>query len=90
MDTAGGQDSSSGEGLGCESCLFAQVLAWPWGRSGDPGTCEPGEMVFGEGVPAPLPAESLIRFCSIYSPLASWCFPSASRTWFPFERKRFF
>lgn len=47
-------------------------------------------MVFGEGVPAPLPAESLIRFCSIYSPLASWCFPSASRTWFPFEQKEVF
>lgn len=55
-----------------------------------PGTFEPGEVVFGEGVLAPLPAESLIRFCSIYSPLASWCFPPASRTWFPFERKRFF
>lgn len=55
-----------------------------------PGPCEPGEVVFGEGVPAPLPAESLIRFCSIYSPLASWCFPAASRTWFPFERKRGF
>lgn len=71
------------------SCLFAQAPV-AWGRSGAPGTCEPGEVVFGEGVPAPLPAESLITFCSIYSPLASWCFPSASKTWFPFERKRFF
>lgn len=88
------QDSPAPGAAGCVAglgtvLLFAQAPV-AWGRSGAPGTCEPGEVVFGEGVPAPLPAESLITFCSIYSPLASWCFPSASRTWFPFERKRVF
>lgn len=53
---------------------------------------EPGEVVFGEGVPllAPLlPAESLIRSCSIYSPLGRLVFSSQPPgPWFHFERER--
>lgn len=65
------------------------------GRSGGPREVrEPGEVVFGEGVPLPallLPAESLIRSCSVYSPLSRLVFSSQpAGPSFPFERERLF
>lgn len=63
MDIARGQDSPfrarellgvcRGAGRsrpGCESsCLFAQVPAWPWGRSGGPGRSSLARWCLGRG-----------------------------------------
>lgn len=78
---------------GCElSVLFAQAPALPWGGQGAQGK-EPREVVLGTESRSLLllPAESLIRSCSIYSPLGRLVFssPPAGPS-FPFERERLF